>query len=94
LSFGVYVSVGFDRVDYGFGIGVGDGGAFDDVIEGGAEVVGADFVETGGAGVAIEERAVAEFEFFDYGAGMAPVDELFFDFIELGVFADHAAAGV
>ena len=54
LSFGIYVGVGFDGVDDGFGIGVGDGGAFDDVIEGSAEIVGPNFVETMGSSVAIE----------------------------------------
>jgi len=37
---------------------------------------------------------VAEAEFFDDRAGMAPVDEFFLDFVAPGVMADDAAAGM
>jgi len=88
------VSVGLDGADYGVGGDVGDGGALDDVVEGGAEVPGAGFVEPHGASVAVEDGAVAECEFFDDGAGMAPVDEFFIDFVAARVIADGALPGV
>ena len=94
FAFAVEVSVGADGVDYVVGGGFGDGAAFDDVVEGGAEIVDADFVEAGGAGVAIEDGSVAEAEAADDGAGMAPTGVLFLDFFALGVMADGAFAGV
>ena len=91
---GVDVGVGLDGADDGVGGDASDGGALDYVFEGGADVQGAVFVEVQSASVAVKRGAVAEAEFLDDGAGMAPVDEVVFDFIALGVISDLAFGGV
>jgi len=88
------VGVGLYGTDDGVGGDFGDGGALDEVFEGGAEVPGAGQVELQGASMAVEGGAVAEAEFFDDGAGMAPVNEFLIDFLALGVVTDLAEAGV
>ena len=94
LSMGVDVCVGLDGADDGVGGDFGDGGALDDVFEGGADVPGAGQVELHGTSVTVEGGAVAEAELFDDGAGVAPIDEGLVDFLALGVVTDLAEAGV
>ena len=94
FSLSVEVGVGLDGADDGVGSDFGDGGALDDVFECGTEFLGANFVEAKGASVTVEDGAVADAESFDDGAGVAPVDEIVFDFFALGVIADGALACV
>jgi len=68
--------------------------AFEDVFNCAAEVAGAGGVETGGAGVAIEERAVADVVFAADIEGMPPVDKIEIDLIPMGMVADDASARV
>lgn len=51
-------------------------------------------VESGGAGVTVDGGFALDFEGFPDLFGGGPVDELVFDFVEVGVTADLAFAGV
>jgi len=68
--------------------------AIEDVSNCAAEVAGTGGVETGGAGVAIEERAVANVVFADDVERMFPVDEIEIDLISMRMVADGASARV
>jgi hypothetical protein len=88
------VAVSVDGADRGFKIQRSGSTAIEDVVECAAEVAGAGGVKTGGAGVAIEERAVANVVFADNVDGMPPVDKIEIDLISLRMMADDASARV
>lgn len=88
------VAVSVDGADRGFKIQRSRSTAVEDVVECAAEVAGACGVETGGAGVAIEERAVSNVVFADDVERMFPVDEIEIDLISMRMVADDASARV
>jgi hypothetical protein len=69
-------------------------GLFDDLVEGGAEIVAALVEEVGGFDVAIDGGTGGEVEVGDDALGGMPVEEGGFDQVAVGVVADGAFAGM
>jgi hypothetical protein len=88
------VAVSVDGAERGGKIQRSGSTAIEDVFNCAAEVAGAGGVETGGAGVAIEKRAVANIVFADDVEGMPPVDEIEIDLNSMRMVADGAPARV
>jgi hypothetical protein len=88
------MTVSVDGAERGVKIQRSGSTAIEDVVECAAKVSGACDVETGGAGVAIEERAVANVVFADDVEGMPPMDKMEIDLISMRVVADDASARV
>ena len=70
-----------------FGAGGDEGGGVTDIRH-------ADFIEAGGASVAVEGAAGAEVEFGDDVVDVVPVEEIGFDVFAILVAANFAFAGV
>jgi hypothetical protein len=86
--------VGADGFDVGRGGELDVVAALENIFESEEIIAAALLVEAGGMGVAIEDAAVLEFELFGDPPGTAPVNELFFDLLAIGVTADDAFATV
>lgn len=64
------------------------------MVECAADVARAEVVESGGAGVAVEDLAAAKMIFADDGFGACPLDEVEVDMVAVWMAADDAETGV
>ena len=83
-----------DGVEDILGVGSDAFGVLGDVGASAAHISHAAAVEAGGAGVAVHDATIGEAVFGGDFGGRAPVEKVVFDFEEVFVVADGAAAGV